>query len=135
EAGRLTAVPRLMTAEYQRACRLLDQVARCPDDAVDAAVNALCMLRELLAAGPPETPLDPDLLHQALGRLIAGPPAGTQAGIAGMHGTQTLGEIVHMDLDETEVQLALAVTQRVREVLRADGLTSGAVLARPGGTP
>ncbi|MGF1580803.1 MAG: DUF5682 family protein [Gemmataceae bacterium] len=41
--------------------------------------------------------------------------------VANMHGESTLGELVHMDLDEEEVQFALSVTQLVRETLQADG--------------
>ncbi len=42
--------------------------------------------------------------------------------VANMHGESTLGELVHMDLDEGEVQFALSVSQLVRETLQADGL-------------
>ncbi len=42
--------------------------------------------------------------------------------VAGLHGQASLGELVHMDLDEQEVRYALEITQRVRETLRIDGL-------------
>ena len=45
--------------------------------------------------------------------------------VAGLHGESTLGELIHPDLDETEVRFALEVTRRVRESLRADGLATG----------
>ncbi len=45
--------------------------------------------------------------------------------ISRVHGGAELGELVHTDLDEGEVRFALAVTQRVRETLRADGLRAG----------
>jgi hypothetical protein len=231
EATRLTAVPRLMAAAYVRACRLLDDVATCPDETVDPVLNALLALREVLAAtlaGENAPALDPDLFHQALLRLIGHPPAQAQAVVVGaatgvlygegklseeglirvtrgylgaaltdprktsgilrgllataretawqvaelvravdeqfsawdentflqvlpelrlaftgltprevarvadhvarLHGGEGLGELVHTDLDEREVHFALAVTQRVREALRADYL-------QPGGGP
>jgi hypothetical protein len=45
--------------------------------------------------------------------------------VARMHGAEDLGELVHTDLDEGEVRFALAVTQRVRDALRADHLGPG----------
>jgi hypothetical protein len=42
--------------------------------------------------------------------------------VAGLHGETTLGDLVHTDLDESEVHLALAITQQVRETLQTDGL-------------
>jgi hypothetical protein len=46
--------------------------------------------------------------------------------VAKMHGESSLGELVHTDLAEGEIHFALAVTQRVREALKADGLGTGA---------
>ena len=46
--------------------------------------------------------------------------------VAGLHGASTLGELVHMDLDEGEVQLALAINRTVVETLAADGLLPNA---------
>ena len=51
EAADLTAVPRLTVAAYQRACRLLNDAAGCPDEAVDATLGAMRTLREVLADG------------------------------------------------------------------------------------
>ncbi len=228
EAAHLTAVPRLLTAAYQRACRLADDLATCPDEAVDSVVGALRTLREVLAAARAQegeqSPLDPALFHQALGRVVSHTPSraqspvvGAAAGIlygdgvlaeaglieltrgylggttdprkscgllrgllatareiawqvtevtraldaqlcaweeqqflaalpelrlaftdltprevarvadhvAGLHDEQSLGELVHVDLDETEVRLALEVTRIVRDSLKADGLSGG----------
>jgi hypothetical protein len=235
EATHLTAVPRLMTAAYVRACRLLDDVATCPDEAVEGVLGALLALREVLSGsarsgadgnGSAEAlPLDPDLFHQALLRVVGHPPAQAQAAVVGaaagvlygegrlaeeglvrvtrgylgaaatdprqstgvlrgllatareaawqvvelvraidaqfaawdertflqalpelrlaftgltprevarvadhiarMHGETSLGELVHVDLGEDEVRFALEVNQRVRDVLRADGLGPG----------
>jgi hypothetical protein len=225
EAGQLTAVPRLMNAAYQRACRLLDGVETCPDDVVELVLEALRTLREVLAANlsGASPGLDADLFHAGLRRIVVGPPSAVQAAVVGaaagilhgegrlseaeliqvvlgflgrtaaeakrscgvlrgllatareiawqvgevlravdrqfaawdeatflqalpelrlafadltpreiaqvadcvatLHGASTLGELVHTDLDENEVQFALAVTQRVRATLRADGLS------------
>jgi hypothetical protein len=225
EATHLTAVPRLMTAAYVRACRLLDDVATCPDEAVEGVLGALLTLREVVAGSADSADLDPDLFHQALLRVIGHAPARAQAAVVGaaagilygegrlpeeglvrvtrgylgaaatdprkstgvlrgllatareaawqvvelvraidaqfaawdertfllalpelrlaftgltprevarvadhvarVHGKASLGELVHVDLDETEVRFALEVTQRVRDVLRADGLGTG----------
>jgi hypothetical protein len=225
EATHLTAVPRLMSAAYVRACRLLDDIATCPDDTVEPTLGALLALREVLSAKPQAADLDADLFHQALLRVTGHPPAQAQAAVVGaaagalygegklseeglvrvtrgylgaaltdprkatgilrglfatareaawqvvelvraidaqfsawdektflevlpelrlaftdltpreiarvaehvahMHGAEGLGELVHTDLDEGEVRFALAVTQRVRDALRADHLGPG----------
>jgi hypothetical protein len=230
EATHLTAVPRLTTTAYRRACRLVQDLAGCPDEAVDPVMDALRTLREVLAGStrsdrPEEERLDPDLFHQGLRRVIDQPPSGAQAAVVGaaagilygegqlseeelvrltrgylggtaaearkstgilrgllatareaawqvvelvkaidaqfrawdektflgalpdlrlafagltprevsrvadhvaqMHGETSLGELVHMDLDEAEVRFALEVTRRVREALRSDGLAAG----------
>jgi hypothetical protein len=228
EAAELSAVPRLVVTAYRRACRLLHGVAGCPDDAVEGMIEAMKVLREVLAAStaaPEETRFDPDLFHAGLGSVIGHPPATAQAAVVGagvgilygagllseqelvrttcgylggsspdvrrstgilrgllatareaawqvadlvraideqfrnwdektflgalpelrlaftgltprevvrvadhvsrVHDGAELGELIHSDLDEGEVRLALAVTQRVREVLRGDGLLAG----------
>jgi hypothetical protein len=221
EAPQLEGLPRLIEAAYHRACRLLQDVATCPDDAVEAILESLRLLREILGGDRGTIELDVELFHRSLGRVIEHPPSqaqpamvGAAAGIlygsgvlpeaelirvvigflggageprrtsgilrgllatsreilwqvvellqaidtqvatwdepaflevlpdlrlsftaltprevvraadevAQMHGEKHFGEIVHMDLEETEVRLALEVTQQVREVLRADGL-------------
>ncbi|MCI0364847.1 MAG: hypothetical protein L0219_13290, partial [Phycisphaerales bacterium] len=42
--------------------------------------------------------------------------------VAGLHGAESLGELVHTDVTETEVGLALEITRRVRASMQADGL-------------
>jgi hypothetical protein len=228
EAESLTAVPRLLTAAFLRACRLLDGLAGCPDAVVEPTLGALRTLREVVSGArrPSQTMLlDADLFHQGLRRIADAPPAQAQAAIVGaaagilygegkfseeelvrvtrgylggtatdprkstgvlrgllatarevawqvaeliravdeqfaawdektffdalpelrlaftdltpreivrvaehvgrMHGGADLGDLVHTDLDENEVRLALAVTRRVRDTLRADGLLVG----------
>ncbi len=220
EATHLTAVPQMMTAAYQRACRLAGDLANCPDEVVDAALGALRGLREILASGSAE--FDAELFHGALRRIVTqsptrGQPAviGAAAGIlygegvwteddlvrlmrgslggtaadprkscgllrgllatarevawqvaevarvldtqfrawdeqaflsslpelrlafadltpreiarvaehvTALHGGAELGELVHPDVDEGSLQLALEVTRRVRESLREDRL-------------
>lgn len=224
EAGGLTALPRLLVAAYQRACRLLVDVAACPDELVEPIMGALRTLREILAgaAESAASRLDPDLFRQGLQQVIGhasaraqAPVVGAAAGIlygegildaeglirvtagylggavgeprrscgvlrgllatareiawqvteilraldaqfqswdettflealpelrlaftgltprevarvadsvAGLYGESTLGELVHADLDESEVHFALAVTRLVRATLRTDGL-------------
>jgi hypothetical protein len=42
-----------------------------------------------------------------------------------LHGGADLGELVHADVNEDEMRLALELTHRVRGALRADGLLNG----------
>ncbi len=42
--------------------------------------------------------------------------------VANLHGAQELGPLVHLDLDATEVQFALQLSERVAAALQADGL-------------
>jgi hypothetical protein len=100
----LTAVPRLMTVAYLRACRLMQDTATCPDEAVEGILGGLRMLREVLAganvqrptpnvqtpspdAGPgavdPEVALDADLFHRGLRRVVEEPVAQAQAAVVG----------------------------------------------------
>ncbi len=83
EAADLTAVPRLTVAAYQRACRLLNDAAGCPDEAVDATLGAMRTLREVLADGSERKELDADLFHQALRRVVDHPPGQAQAAVVG----------------------------------------------------
>ena len=222
EASSLTALPRLMTAAYQRAVRLLDDVAVCPDEVVEPALAALRTLREVLAGSADTEGLDRDLFRQGLRRIIEHTPQQAQAAVVGaaagilygqgdlteaeliqvvrgylggavrdphrscgilrgllatareaawqvrellsaldaefrswddaaflqslpelrlaftdltpreiarvadlvanLHGSESLGELVHMGVDEAEVRLGLEATLLVRETLRADGL-------------
>jgi hypothetical protein len=85
EAESLTAVPRLAAAAYLRACRLLDDVAGCPDEAVEGILGALRTLREVLAGARPaeDAPLDAELFRQGLRRVVDAPPAKAQAAVVG----------------------------------------------------
>jgi Family of unknown function (DUF5682) len=94
EAADLPAVPRLTTAAYQRACRLLTDTAGCPDEVVDAVLGAMRTLREVLAAcssstasagqgGEAGKTIDPDLFHQGLRRVVDHPPSSAQAAVVG----------------------------------------------------
>lgn len=42
--------------------------------------------------------------------------------VAGLHKVDSLGELIHTDLDEADVQLAIRLNQRVKESLQSDGL-------------
>jgi hypothetical protein len=84
EAEHLTAVPRLMEAAYQRACRLMDDLAYCPDPVVEEALAALKALRELLAAvAGISLPFDRDLFFKALERISSGAPQRAQSPVVG----------------------------------------------------
>lgn len=50
EAAELEACPSLMTVAYHRACRLLDDLSRCPDEAVHGVIGSLRTLREILTS-------------------------------------------------------------------------------------
>src|SRR6185437_11251235 len=88
EATHLTAVPRLMSVAYLRACRLMEDIAGCPDDSVDAIMAALRTLREVLAGSPRANaddalPLDADLFHQGLRRVVESPADKAHAAVIG----------------------------------------------------
>lgn len=226
EAMHLQTVPELMVAAYQRACRLLKDIADCPDEMVQSIIGALRALREIVAGnrapGDAEESLDAELFHLSLARILTEPPNRAQAAIVGAsagilygegrlteleliqvisgylggtstdprrtcgilqgllatarevawqiteviqaidnqfdswdeetflqalpdlrlafadltpreisrvadhvaqaHGEKDLGELIHMDLDETEVQMALRIAQRVEQSLKDDHL-------------
>ncbi len=67
-----------MSAAYLRACRLMEDIAACPDESVEPIMAALRTLREVLAGSPPTdsddaTRLDADLFHQGLRRVVDHP--------------------------------------------------------------
>ncbi len=97
EASHLTALPQLMTAAYQRACRLLGDVAACPDELVEPIIGSLRTLREVLAGAKAETALDPALFRQGLRPVIEHPADKAQAAVVGaaagiLHGEGELSE-------------------------------------------
>jgi hypothetical protein len=82
EAAPLTDLPRLSAAAYQRACRLMAEIATCPDEAVDAIMRALQSVREVLASSVRET-MAPELFQQALRSILGADTAHAQAAIVG----------------------------------------------------
>ena len=97
EANRLTALPDLIRTCYQRACHLVDGLTNVPDDQVDASLDGLCSMRELLSQTE-DIQLDSELYAQALERLLVasnpyprGEVAGAAAGI--LHSLGRLDEI------------------------------------------
>ncbi len=97
EATHLTAVPQMMTAAYQRACRLAGDLANCPDEVVDAALGALRGLREVLASGSAE--FDAELFHGALRRIVAQSPTQGQPAVIGAAAGILYGEGVWTEDD------------------------------------
>lgn len=83
EADGLTALPRLLVAAYQRACRLLGDVAVCPDEMVEPVMGSLRTLREVLAGAGSADAIDPDLFHQGLRLVIDHAPNKAQAPVVG----------------------------------------------------
>ena len=92
EANRLTELDDVCRQCYQRATHLIDTLSHVPDDQLDASLNGILGLREILMAqiGTEEidaSPLDPELFFEALERLLAAksPPrsevAGATAGV------------------------------------------------------
>ncbi len=90
EASHLTTLPALMTAAFHRACRLIDNIATCPDEAADETVNALRTIREIVlelresegaSTSLGNTPAR--LFHAALARVIVSPPDKAQAAVVG----------------------------------------------------
>lgn len=66
EASHLTQLPEVTAATYRRACKLLDDIAGCPDDQVDPNLRALQTLREVLASASRERERPEDLWDRAL---------------------------------------------------------------------
>ncbi len=86
EAFDIEAVPRLMKAAYQRACQLLHDVARCPDQHVDEFVKALQSLREVLASqseNESDTSFDSDLFFQGMRAIVDSPAHESQSVLVG----------------------------------------------------
>lgn len=90
EAGNLTAIARLMQSAYHRACRLMLDVARCPNDAVTDILKALQTLREVLASGSTQSHgndadelLDASLFFHGLVTILECPPNEAQSALVG----------------------------------------------------
>ncbi|MBS2003566.1 MAG: hypothetical protein JST44_18765 [Cyanobacteria bacterium SZAS LIN-5] len=81
EATHLTAVPRLMTAAYHRACHLLHDMARCPAERVEEFVGALKILREIVNSVNHE--FDTELFFNGLKSIIDCPPHEAQSMLVG----------------------------------------------------
>ena len=65
EAHELPEIPAQARAAYQRACFLIPDLPACPEAEVNAALNALAILRETVAS-PRNDLFDPDLFLKAL---------------------------------------------------------------------
>lgn len=85
EAAALTAIPKLMTAAYQRSCHLLHDVARCPAERVEDFVNAIKILREILNTEneAQDTKFDTVLFFNGLSSVIDCPPHEAQSMLVG----------------------------------------------------
>lgn len=70
EATRLDSLPDLVATCYRRACHLIDELVNVPDDQVDASLDGLCSMRELLSQVE-DNHLDRELYVVALERLVA----------------------------------------------------------------
>jgi hypothetical protein len=99
EAGDLTAVPRLIEVAYLRACRLLEEVAVCPDEAVESVMAGMQTMREVLAgsrrpagAEGEAVVLDSALFHQGLRRVVDHPASKAQAAVVGAAAGVLYGE-------------------------------------------
>ena len=73
EASFLTSLPQTIVTLFQRCCRLLADVANCPDEQVDATLRAIQSIRELTAEAREEADDDVDtsLFHTALHSHLA----------------------------------------------------------------
>jgi hypothetical protein len=86
EATHLPQLPEVAQSAYRRACKLMDDLAGCPDDQVDANLKALQTLREVLAGKPiedAEHAWDAALFHDALVRVMAYPLQQAQPALIG----------------------------------------------------
>ena len=92
----LADVPKLGLLAFRRACHLLDDVAGCPDEQVDANLQGLQILRDVMAssakATEAELALDGDLFVAGLRRVVAYPFDKGQAVLAGAAAGILFGE-------------------------------------------
>lgn len=96
EAHRLTAVPELIRAAYERACYLLLNLADTPAEVADDTLGSLIDIRDLLGSrAMGDQALDPALFYEPLAKLVLEPksPALLIGGVAGLlHGDARLQE-------------------------------------------
>lgn len=118
EAHSLKEVPVLMEASYIRACYLVPALAQCPETELNAALNALAAMRELLVASGDL--LDHDLFWEAAARVIkvnnqTHDPYSTICGaVAGLlFGS---GRMTQEQLDELVVGHLIGITDSQRRV-------------------
>lgn len=96
EAHRLTEIPLLIRAAYERACYLLHNVADTPAEAANEILGSLITLRDLLrSSATGDQALDPALFYEPLAKVFLQPkcPALLTGGIAGLlYGDARLSE-------------------------------------------
>jgi hypothetical protein len=90
EATHLRDLPEVTQAAYRRACKLLDDIAGCPDEQVDPMLRSLQTLREIIA-GQPQT-WDVSLLQEGLARVMAYPTSKAQPALVGAAAGIRFGE-------------------------------------------
>jgi len=133
EAKRLSELPEVTQNCYQRATYLIDSLAAVPDDQLDASLDGLVSIRELLTTQEVEekqeapADLDPGLFVDALQRLIRNtgtPPrseiAGAAAGI--LHGLGVVDEDQVCDVVRTYLDAA------IDDVAEACGVVRGLMM-------
>jgi hypothetical protein len=97
EATHLTQLPEVSASAYRRACKLLDDIAGCPDDQVEPNLRALQILREVCASVSrerkrPEHAWDPALFHDGLARVMSYPTHQAQPALIGAAAGIRFGE-------------------------------------------
>lgn len=82
EAMHLKALPGLMTAAYQRACLLLRDAGRCPEDSIQSFMHSMQTLREVIA-NYEEDVLDKELYFGSLLGIVSTPPHEARSAVVG----------------------------------------------------
>jgi hypothetical protein len=97
EAHRLTEIPLLIRAAYERACYLLHNLVSTPAEAANEILGSLITIRDLLQSSvPADQTLDKALFYEPLERVFLQPqcPALLTGGIAGLlYGDAHLSEV------------------------------------------
>jgi hypothetical protein len=70
EAHSLKEVPALLQASYLRSCYLMSDLGNCPETELAAALDSLCSIRELFAAGSELNLLDEELFWQTAETIL-----------------------------------------------------------------